>query len=181
MSVTRRFGSITIVLERGDITRCSDEAIVNAANTHLAVGGGVCGAIHRAGGPAIAAECHAYVSGVGSVPVGGAVATTAGALPASYVIHAVGPVWHGGASGEPEALTRAYVESIRRADELGLVAVAFPSISTGIYGYPVDSAAGVALRAVHEGLSRAAKTRQARFVLFDEATYRAYERALDSM
>jgi O-acetyl-ADP-ribose deacetylase len=167
-----------IVLERGDITRAATDAIVNAANTHLAPGGGVSGAIHSAGGPQIAAECRAIVSERGPLETGGAAATSGGRLAARYVIHAVGPVWHGGSQDEAAALGRAYLSAIEEADRLGLCSVAFPSISTGIYGYPVGLAAPVALRAVREGLDSAKHVHEARFVLYDEPTYEVYERAL---
>src|SRR2546421_297243 len=120
--------SITLLI--GDITDEKADAIVNAANEHLAPGGGVCGAIHRCGGPQIWKECQAIIEKRGPVPPGFAVATTGGKLPARYVIHAVGPVWHGGSNGEPEMLASCYRESIRAADELKLVSIAFPSIST---------------------------------------------------
>lgn len=168
----------SIVLERGDITRVGTDAIVNAANAHLAPGAGVCGAIHSAGGPQIAAECRALVQRRGPLETGEAAATSSGRLPARYVIHAVGPVWRGGTGGEAASLARAYRSSIEVADRLELISIAFPSISTGIYGYPVESAAPVALRAVREALDSAAHVREARFVLYDEATYEAYERAL---
>ncbi len=130
-----------IRLERGDITEYPTDAIVNAANSELLPGGGVCGAIHRAGGPAIANECARIRSERGPLLPGQAVATTAGRLKAKYVIHTVGPVWHGGDQGEPEALSSCYRECMRIADESGLHSIAFPAISTGIFGYPVEQAA----------------------------------------
>ena len=171
-----------ITLTLGDITRVDADAIVNAANSRLAVGGGVCGAIHRAGGPEIAAECRAYVAEHGSVPAGGAALTTGGSLPARYVVHAVGPVWHGGTSGESQTLASAYRRSIEVADAHGdIEAIAFPSISTGIFGYPLDKAAPTAVRAVRDALADATHVREATFVLFDQATYAAYERALHEL
>ncbi len=137
-----------ITLLTGDITLQSVGAIVNAANQHLTRGGGVCGAIHRAGGPAIWQECKAIIEKHGPLPTGHAVATTAGNLAADYVIHTVGPVWHGGNSGEPGQLASCYRESIRIADELKLTTMAFPSVSTGIFGYPVELAALVAVNAL---------------------------------
>lgn len=169
-----------IALVRGDITLEAADAVVNAANPYLLPGGGVSGAIHRAGGPAIAAECRVIVEARGPLPVGDAAITTAGALPARFVIHAVGPVWTGddAASG---ALASAYGTSVSLADERGLESIAFPSISTGIFSYPVDRAAPVALRAVRDALLRAGSVRDARFVLFDEATFAAYADALGAL
>jgi O-acetyl-ADP-ribose deacetylase len=167
-----------ISLVRGDITRVAADAIVNAANAHLAPGGGVCGAIHSAGGPSIAAECRVLVDERGPLAPGDAAATGGGRLPARYVIHAVGPVWHGGTSGEAEVLASVYRSSVAEADRLGLASIAFPSISTGIYGYPVDLAAPVALAAVRDALDVASSVREATFVLFDAATFAAFEKAL---
>ena len=167
----------TITLLTGDITVQDADAIVNAANEQLAPGGGVCGAIHRAGGPAIWNECEKIVAKRGPLPTGQAVATTAGKMKARYVIHTVGPVWYGGSDGEPENLASCYRESIRVADELKLTSIAFPSISTGIFGYPVAQAAPVALQAVAAALSNAQYLRDVRFVLFDPATFDAYSRA----
>lgn len=132
-------------VQTGDITRMSVDAIVNAANSGLLGGGGVDGAIHRAGGLAILEACKAlrrdlYTAGL---PAGEAVQTTAGRLPAKYVIHTVGPVWHGGSAGEPAALASCYLKSLQLAARLGLKSIAFPAISTGIYGYPREKAAAV--------------------------------------
>ncbi len=170
----------SITLLTGDITVQDADAIVNAANEQLAPGGGVCGAIHRAGGSAIWEECKSIVAGRGPLPTGKAVATTAGRMKARYVIHTVGPVWRGGKSGEPERLASCYRESIRVADELKLKSIAFPSISTGIFGYPVELAAPVALHAVAGALQSSRHLTDARFVLFDNATMHAYERAAES-
>lgn len=167
----------SITLLTGDITLQDTDAIVNAANEQLAPGGGVCGAIHRAGGPDIWEECERIVQQRGPLPTGQAVATTGGKLKARYVIHTVGPVWHGGRSGEPELLASCYRESIRVAGELQLKSIAFPSISTGIFGYPVELAAPVALAAVAEAVSRASNVRDVRFVLFDQPTFDAYSKA----
>jgi O-acetyl-ADP-ribose deacetylase len=169
--------SRSITLLTGDLTDKKAAAIVNAANEHLAPGGGVCGAIHRSGGPEIWKECQAIVEKRGPIPTGHAVATTAGKLEARYVIHAVGPVWHGGKSGEPEKLASCYRESIRVADELKLKSIAFPSISTGIYGYPVQLAAPLALEAVAEALRSSKHVHEARFVLFDQVTFDSYSAA----
>jgi O-acetyl-ADP-ribose deacetylase (regulator of RNase III) len=168
-----------ISLELGDITTTEADAIVNAANSHLVIGGGVCGAIHRVGGSAIVQESAAWVNEHGLVPPGEAAITTAGELPARYVVHAVGPMWHGGAEGEPEQLASAYRAAIEIADSRGLRTIAFPSISTGIFGYPVDLAAPVAIEAVRDALSRTRVTSDVIFVLYDQATYDAYEDALD--
>jgi O-acetyl-ADP-ribose deacetylase (regulator of RNase III) len=169
-----------INLLTGDITLQNADAIVNAANQQLAPGGGVCGAIHRAGGPTIREECEGIVQKRGPLPTGQAVATTAGRMKARYVIHTVGPVWHGGRGGEPEKLAGSYRESIRVADELKLKSIAFPSISTGIFGYPVELAAPVALEAVVDALSTASNLRDVRFVLFDQPTFDAYCAAAQS-
>ena len=140
---------------RGDITQYPADAIVNAANSEFLPGGGVCGAIHRAGGPAIAEECRRIRSECGSLSPGRVVATTAGRLQAKYVIHAVGPVWHGGDQGEADALSSCYRESMRIADELKLHSIAFPAISTGIFGYPLEQAAWVAIPTMIESLRSA--------------------------
>ena len=155
-----------------DITRQSVDAIVNAANEQLAPGGGVCGAIHAAGGPAIAAECRE----IGHCPTGGAVATTAGNLPARFVIHAVGPVWHGGDRGEPELLASAYRSALDEAARVGARTIAFPAISTGIYGYPLAEATAVAVDAVRNWKGDGVDV--VRFVCFDARTREAYEAEL---
>jgi len=167
-----------LALVQGDITRQTTDAIVNAANSGLMGGGGVDGAIHRAGGPAILEECKQIVARQGRLPTGKAVITTGGNLKAKYVIHTVGPVWRGGASGEPGLLASAYSESLKLAAENGLSTVSFPSISTGVYGYPVDEAAEVALAAVIAFLQGATSIKEVYFVLFDGGTYASYQRAL---
>lgn len=171
--------SITLLV--GDITRQAVDAIVNAANSSLLGGGGVDGAIHRAGGPSILAECKKIRQHRGMLPPGRAVVTTGGALPARYVIHTVGPIWHGGRGGEPEILANCYRESMQRAEELKIATLAFPSISTGAFGYPVDRAAVVALSTVAEALGRAEQVREVRFVLFDEITFEQYKEASASL
>jgi O-acetyl-ADP-ribose deacetylase len=166
-----------IVLLEGDITKQDVDAIVNAANGSLMGGGGVDGAIHRAGGPSILAECREIrrTTHPDGLPAGMAVATTAGDLPARWVIHTVGPVY---ARSEDRSglLASCHTESLRVADGLGARTVAFPAISTGVYGYPVEKAAGVAIQAV-----RGADTRveEVRFVLFGRDAYEAFEHALD--
>ncbi len=167
-----------VTLVQGDITTQAVDAIVNAANSGLMGGGGVDGAIHRAGGPAILAECREIVARQGTLPPGRAVITTGGRLPARYVIHTVGPIWRGGGHGEPEVLASAYRESLALAVERGLKTVAFPSISTGVYGYPVDQAAQVALATVCRFLEATPILEEVRFVLFDTHTFGAYRDAL---
>jgi len=167
-----------LTLVQGDITKQQVDAIANAANERLAGGGGVDGAIHRAGGPQIMAECDAIRSRQGGCPTGKAVITTGGNLPAKYVIHTVGPIWRGGNAGEPALLASCYRESLSLALQHGIKTIAFPSISTGIYGYPTKKAAAVALNAVKEFLAGHEGIEEVRFVLFDTATYRCYENAL---
>ncbi len=163
----------------GDITRQSTDAIVNAANSGLMGGGGVDGAIHRAGGPAILEACRQIISRRGPLPAGEAVITTGGNLKAKYVIHTVGPVWHGGATGEAEVLAGAYWESLKLAATNRLASVSFPSISTGVYGYPVNRAARIALEAVILFLNdEVTSVREVVFVLFNPAAFDAYTSAL---
>ena len=166
------------MLVRGDITRESVDAIVNAANSGLLGGGGVDGAIHRAGGPTILEECRRIRNERGPLPPGEAVITTAGNLPARHVIHTVGPVWMDGSKGEPETLARCYSSSLSLALEQGLTSIAFPSISTGIFGYPVDRAAQVALNAVTQVLRPGSGLTRVKWVLFSDPDLRSYEKAL---
>jgi len=167
---------------RGDITRQNTDAIVNAANSSLMGGGGVDGAIHRAGGAAILEECRQIVARQGRLPTGKAVITTGGNLKARFVIHTVGPVWHGGHGGEAELLASAYRESLKVAAENNLNSVSFPSISTGAYGYPVTEAARVALKAVASFLKEnITPIKEVVFVLFDSATFQSYSSALEKM
>lgn len=164
----------------GDITQYAlgpSSAIVNAANSELSPGGGVCGAIHRAGGPAIEEECRRIRAAHGSFSPGQAVATTAGRLDCKHVIHAVGPFWQGGKHGEPDALSRCYRESMRVADELALTTIAFPAISTGIFGYPVDKAAQVAIPNLVNSLRAAKHLVLVWMVLFDKATLETFATA----
>ena len=170
-----RIGNTTLELVQGDITRQQVDAIVNAANSALRGGGGVDGAIHRAGGPRIMEECRR----IGGCATGDAVITTGGNLPARHVIHAVGPVYRGGKAGEEKLLASAYRRSLEVAVENGLRSVAFPSISTGAYGYPVAEAARVALRAVRRFLEEHPGALDlVRFVLFTRADYEVYAEAL---
>ena len=158
----------------GDITRHAADAIVNAANSSLLGGGGVDGAIHRAGGPSILEECRR----LGGCATGDAKATGAGALPARHVIHTVGPVWEGGDAGEEELLASCHRRSLELAAELACRSVAFPAISTGVYRFPVERAAPIALRTTAEGLARHETIERATFVLFSEGHLRVFERAL---
>lgn len=164
-------------LELGDITTFQGDAIVNAANSGLRGGGGVDGAIHRAGGPSILEECRR----IGGCPTGEARVTSGGKLPVRYVIHAVGPVWMGGGHREADLLASAYRHSLRLAEELGLESIAFPSISTGAYGYPVREAARIALQSVVEHLRQRISPRSVTFVLFTPDTLAAYQEALEEI
>jgi O-acetyl-ADP-ribose deacetylase (regulator of RNase III) len=156
-----------------DITTLAVDAIVNAANEQLAPGGGVCGAIHRAAGPELARACAA----VGPCPTGEARLTPGFRLPARFVLHAVGPVWHGGTAGEPELLAGAYRATLRLAREHGLQSIAFPAISTGIYGYPLDLATAVALETVRSELAAGSTVREVIFACFGPEVLAAYRRA----
>jgi O-acetyl-ADP-ribose deacetylase (regulator of RNase III) len=179
--LSRTIGPGRLEVARGDLTREKVAAIVNAANSSLLGGGGVDGAIHRAGGVAILEECRAIRARRGSLPPGQAVITTGGVLPARRVIHTVGPVWQGGGAGEPVTLASCYRNSLALADDEGLESVAFPSISTGAFGYPIEEAAPVALRTIAAALPGARHLRLVRCVLFSEADLDAYARALSAM
>ena len=159
----------------GDITALMADAVVNAANEGLMPGGGVCGAIHAAAGPGLAQEC----ANLGRCPAGEARITGGHDLPAAHVIHAVGPVWRGGGQGEPELLDGAYRNSIRLAAENGLESIAFPAISTGIFGYPPGAAAETAVSAVKSALDEYPSVSEAIFCCFDAATADIYRRVLD--
>lgn len=168
-----------IELRQGDITEEKADAIVNAANSRLAGGGGVDGAIHRRGGPTIMEETsRRYPQGC---PTGSAVISNAGQLPAQYVIHAVGPVWRGGQSGEAELLAGAYRRSLELAVEHGCCSIAFPSLSTGAYGYPIDQASRVALSTTKQFLLEHELPELVRFVLFGSGAYGAFAAALDKL
>jgi O-acetyl-ADP-ribose deacetylase (regulator of RNase III) len=168
-----------IVLEEGDITRIAVDAMANAANSALAGGGGVDGAIHRAGGRAIMRELDRIRAAQGGCPTGSAVATGAGNLPAKYVFHAVGPVYRDGRHGEAELLAGCYRKCLELADERAVRTISFPAISTGVYGYPQNAAAEIAIREVRRHLERPDTTvREAIFVLFGQAAYDVYREML---
>lgn len=164
-----------------DITKVEVDAIVNAANSSLLGGGGVDGAIHRTGGPSILSECKRIVAEIGMLEHGKAVITTAGRLPAKYVIHTVGPIYRGGGRGQAKVLKSCYLESIRIADEHNIRSIAFPSISTGAFGYPIDEAAPVAVEAAVQQLNSSETVDHVRFVLFDNYTLKAYVRAVEKL
>ncbi|MFC1736249.1 O-acetyl-ADP-ribose deacetylase [Candidatus Hydrogenedentota bacterium] len=166
-----------IQLVEGDITTEDVDAIVNAANSRLMGGGGVDGAIHRAGGPAILEECKT----LGGCPAGEAKITTGGKLKAKYVIHTVGPIYHGGDRGEPELLESCHRRSLEVASENGCKTVAFPAISTGVYGYPREKAAPVALETVKKYLEAHTDIEVVRFVLFGRSAYDAFAEALEKL
>ena len=172
MRTTSGDGALKLI--EGDITTVKADAIVNAANAALSGGGGVDGAIHRAGGPSIMAECRR----LGSCPTGSAVVTGAGDLPARFVIHAVAPIWRGGDRGEPELLASAYERSFELAAERGAASIALPSLGTGAYGYPLERAAPIALAAALRHLESGEQPREVTFVLFGARALSAYEAAL---
>ena len=180
MEVTVNKTKISIVQE--DITGQATDAIVNAANSSLMGGGGVDGAIHRAGGPAILEECKKIVARQGRLPTGQAVITTGGNLKARYVIHTVGPFWHGGSRNEAELLESAYYECLKLTTANKLASISFPSISTGAYGYPVDEAAKIAVSTIVSFLKeQVTSLKDVVFVLFDTRTYESYRRALQEV
>jgi len=172
-----KIGETLFFLEEGDITLQETEAIVNAANSRLAGGGGVDGAIHRTGGPAIMEVCRK----IGECPTGQAVITTGGNLKARYVIHTVGPIYRDGTRGEEKQLAGAYRESLKLAQKKGIRSLAFPSLSTGAYGYPLDAAASIAVNTVVGYLKESPVFDRVGFVLFGRPSYQAYERALRNL
>ncbi len=177
--VMLQVGQAGLYTVQGDITAQTTDAIVNAANSSLMGGGGVDGAIHRAGGPAILEECKKIVARQGRLPPGKAVITTGGRLKARFAIHTVGAVWRGGDSGEPEVLASAYRESLRLATANNLTSISFPSISTGAYGYPIAGAARVAIAATVSFLKESRTSLQkVVFVLYDLVTFESYAAAL---
>lgn len=167
-----------IKLIQGDITKLEVDVVVNAANSSLMGGGGVDGAIHRAGGPIILSECREIVARQGRCATGNAVITSGGNLPAKFVIHAVGPVWRGGYNNEAKLLENAYLNSVNLAVKNGVKSIAFPNISTGVYGFPKDKAAEIAVRAVTNFLAENDQIRQVYFVCFDQENFEFYQRLL---
>jgi O-acetyl-ADP-ribose deacetylase (regulator of RNase III) len=167
---------INLVL--GDITKMEVDAIVNAANSSLMGGGGVDGAIHRAGGPAILEQCRQIVARQGRCATGEAVITTGGNLPSGYVIHTVGPVWNGGHHNEAQLLANAYRNSLKLARENGVKTIAFPNISTGVYSFPKDKAASIAVETVKSFLASETRIQKVYFVCFDQENYDLYQRLL---
>jgi len=164
-----------------DITKETTEAVVNAANSYLMGGGGVDGAIHRAGGPSILKECEKIAVEIGQLPAGKAVITTGGRLAAKYVIHTVGPVYRRGDRSQARTLASCFRESIRLADDHAISSLSFPAISTGAFGYPLQEAAEVSVRTAIDALNSASHVKHVRFVLFDSATVRAYIQGFDKL
>jgi O-acetyl-ADP-ribose deacetylase len=173
---TRIINGVTLALMRGNIVEVQVDAIVNAANSGLRGGGGVDGAIHRTGGPSIMEECRK----IGGCPTGGAVTTTAGKLPAKYVFHAVGPIYSGSRDDE-RLLTSAYQSCLNLAEQYQIKSIAFPSLSTGIYGYPLELAAPIALRTIIEHIQKPTNLQQVLMVLFGESAYKVHEQALNEL
>ncbi|NLK15945.1 MAG: O-acetyl-ADP-ribose deacetylase [Bacteroidales bacterium] len=171
--------NMKIELVKGDITLIAVDAIVNAANSRLAGGGGVDGAIHRKGGSSIANECDKIREKHGGCPTGSAVYTNAGNLPAKYVIHTVGPIWRGGTQNEPQLLESCYTESLKLAETLNVETISFPNISTGVYGYPKEEAAKVAIKAVKSFSKTAKQIKRVIFVCFDDENYNIYRELLE--
>jgi len=177
MSSEIRKGKILLV--KGDLTKQDADAIVNAANSGLRGGGGVDGAIHRAGGPSIDEECRKIIARIGRLDTGKAVMTTGGNLKARHVIHTVGPVWHGGDHDEERLLADAYRNSLKLAEEEGLETIAFPNVSTGIYGFPKELAAKTAYSAVREALESLRNIKEVRFVCFDDENFDLYRELME--
>ncbi|GAC1332715.1 MAG: O-acetyl-ADP-ribose deacetylase [Chloroflexota bacterium] len=173
----REVGDRRITLVLGDISTVEADAIVNAANEGLRGGSGVDGAIHRAAGPDVMKDCRR----IGRCPTGTAVVTHAGRLHARYIIHAVAPIWRGGTRGEPELLAGAYDHSMALARDLGLETIVFPSLGTGAYGYPIEEAAPIALRAVNRHLRGETTLERATFVLFSPPDFQRYREVLKSL
>jgi len=177
-----KIGNSVLALWEGDITQFAADAIVNAANSSLAGGGGVDGAIHRAGGPSIMRELDKIRTQSGGCPTGSAVRTGAGNLPARMVLHAVGPIYRDGRHGEPELLASCYRTCLQMAADNGARTVSFPSISAGVYGYPMEAAAEVAIRSVGEFLRQPARRlERVTLVVFDAAAWQTYQRALQTL
>ncbi|WP_222984567.1 O-acetyl-ADP-ribose deacetylase [Flagellimonas meishanensis] len=172
---------MNIELKKGDITKLNVDAIVNAANTSLLGGGGVDGAIHRAGGNAILKECEQIRDKQGGCKIGEAVITSGGNLPCKYVIHTVGPKWNDGKSNEEELLRLSYVNSLRLALKYGLKTIAFPNISTGIFGFPKEKAAQIAIKVVRELMKTPGKIDELTFICFDNENYAIYKKIMESL
>lgn len=170
-----KINETTINLIKGDITKIKNDAIVNAANNTLLGGGGVDGAIHKAGGPEILEQCKK----IGGCPTGEARITVAGKLPSKYVIHTVGPIYRGGKNREAELLYNAYYSSLKLAKEYNLKIIAFPSISTGAYGYPIYEASDIAIKSVIEFIKKEGHILEVNFVLFNDRDYKVYEEKLN--
>ncbi len=173
---TYTINGVTLALMQGDIVKAQVDAIVNAATSGLAGGGGVDGAIHRAGGPSIMDECRK----IGGCPTGSAVATAAGRLPARYVFHAVGPIYSGSGNDE-RLLASAYQSCLDLAERYALQSIAFPSLSTGAYGYPLDLAAPIALRTIVQHIQKPTNLKEVLMVLFGDRAYQAYEKAMGNV
>jgi len=173
---TYTINGVTLALMQGDIVKVQVDAIVNAANSGLAGGGGVDGAIHRAGGPSIMDECRK----IGGCPTGSAVATAAGRLPARYVFHAVGPIYSGSGNDE-RLLASAYQSCLDLAEQYALQSIAFPSLSTGTYGYPLDLASPIALRTIVQHIQKPTNLKEVLMVLFGDRAYQAYEKAMSDV
>ncbi len=167
-----------IKLIQGDLTKVEADAIVNAANSSLMGGGGVDGAIHRAGGPAILEECKKIVAKQGPLPTGEAVITTGGNLPARYVIHTVGPIWYGGNDNEDEKLRNCYINSLKLAEEKNCEAIAFPNISTGVYHFPKERAARISVQAIRDYLAGSTSIEEVILVSYDSENYELVKEAL---
>ncbi|OPY56315.1 MAG: O-acetyl-ADP-ribose deacetylase [Pelotomaculum sp. PtaU1.Bin035] len=174
-------GKTALKIIKGNIIYQDTEAIVNAANSSLLGGGGVDGAIHRAGGPKILEECKEIRSRQGECPTGQAVITSGGNLDAGYVIHTVGPIWSGGGNGEDELLRSAYRNSLSLAREHGIRSISFPSISTGAYRFPVDRAARIALRTVYDFIYSGAELKEIRFILYSDPVLKEFESAWNEL
>lgn len=173
---TYTINGVTLALVQGDITKIHADAIVNAANSGLAGGGGVDGAIHRAGGPTIMAECRK----IGGCPTGSAVATTAGNLPATYVFHAVGPIYRSSPE-DARLLASAYRACLQLAEQYHIASIAFPALSTGIYGYPLNEAAPIALRSIIDHIKQPTSLKHVTIALFGDKAYRAFEQAAEKL
>lgn len=168
-----------ISLIKGDITTLKVDAIVNAANSSLMGGGGVDGAIHRKGGPQILEECKIIRREQGECKTGNAVYTSAGNLPAKYVIHTVGPIWYGGKNDEPQLLSQCYINSLSIAEKLEIKSIAFPNISTGVYRFPKEQAVQIAIRSVKEFIEKGTPIEEIIFVCFDDDNYSLYAELLE--